>query len=152
MMHRHVLHMGFATPGTAWGVRHRPPTPGDANLSDATLHTILASQAETQVSSPSCVKTQSGRRLRDLEIISRSCDLEEQLRVSKCRFLGYFSFNSLNSDDIIKRNRKGQADAKTRADRWRQPFKNRNPSFSNGRPRFWSRAPRNLQGLWRKAV
>lgn len=115
-------------------------------------HTNLASQAETQVSSPSCVKTQSGRRLRDPEIISRSCDLEEQLRVSKCRFLGYFSFNSLNSDDIIKRNRKGQADAKTRADRWRQPFKNRNPSYSNGRPRFWSRAPRNLQGLWRKAV
>ncbi|XP_066496169.1 UAP56-interacting factor-like isoform X2 [Tiliqua scincoides] len=52
----------------------------------------------------------------------------------------------LSLDDIIKRNRKGQADAKTRVNRWRQPFKNRSPPYSNGRPRFWSRAPRNLQG------
>ncbi|KAJ6653775.1 hypothetical protein lerEdw1_008704 [Lerista edwardsae] len=52
----------------------------------------------------------------------------------------------LSLDDIIKRNRKGQTDAKAGGSRWRQPLKSRNAPYSNGRPRFWSWAPRNLPG------
>ncbi|XP_053130464.1 UAP56-interacting factor-like [Hemicordylus capensis] len=52
----------------------------------------------------------------------------------------------LSLDDIIKRNRKGQMNPKARGNRWRQPLKNRNPAYGNGRPRFRSWAPRNGQG------
>ncbi|KAH0630780.1 hypothetical protein JD844_003980 [Phrynosoma platyrhinos] len=47
-------------------------------------------------------------------------------------------------DDIIRRNKKGQGNPKR--NRWRQPLKNRNPAYSNGRPRFRSWVPRNAQG------
>ncbi|XP_062997628.1 UAP56-interacting factor-like isoform X2 [Elgaria multicarinata webbii] len=50
----------------------------------------------------------------------------------------------LSLDDIIKRNKKGQTNPKR--NRWRQQLKNRNPAYGNGRPRFRSWVPRNLQG------
>ncbi|XP_067327735.1 UAP56-interacting factor-like isoform X2 [Anolis sagrei] len=50
----------------------------------------------------------------------------------------------LSLDDIIKRNKKGQA--KPKGNRWRQPLKNRNPPYSNGRPGFRRWVPGNLQG------
>nr|XP_008117835.1 PREDICTED: UAP56-interacting factor [Anolis carolinensis] len=50
----------------------------------------------------------------------------------------------LSLDDIIKRNKKGQGNPK--GNRWRQPLKNRTPSYSNGRPRFRRWIPGNLQG------
>ncbi|CAI5793369.1 Forty-two-three domain-containing protein 1 [Podarcis lilfordi] len=50
----------------------------------------------------------------------------------------------LSLDDIIKRNKKGQTNAKE--NRWKQPLKNWNPAYSNRRRRFWGWVPRNLQG------
>ncbi|XP_042336398.1 UAP56-interacting factor-like isoform X2 [Sceloporus undulatus] len=50
----------------------------------------------------------------------------------------------LSLDDIIKRNKKGQGNPK--GNRWRQPLKNRNPAYGNGKPRFRSWVPRNVQG------
>ncbi|XP_054852389.1 UAP56-interacting factor-like [Eublepharis macularius] len=55
----------------------------------------------------------------------------------------------LSLDDIIKRNKKGQTNTKAAGNRWRQQLKNRNPSYSNGRPRFRSWAPQSVQGAYR---
>ncbi|XP_067404092.1 UAP56-interacting factor-like isoform X2 [Emydura macquarii macquarii] len=52
----------------------------------------------------------------------------------------------MSLDDIIKRHRKGQTDAKVVGDRRRQQVKNRNSAYGNGRPRFRTWMQRNLQG------
>uniref|UniRef100_A0ACB8FZ39 Uncharacterized protein n=2 Tax=Sphaerodactylus townsendi TaxID=933632 RepID=A0ACB8FZ39_9SAUR len=54
----------------------------------------------------------------------------------------------LSLDDIIKRNKKGETHLKAARNRWRQWFKNRNPSYNNGRPRFWSWAPQSVPGTY----
>ncbi|XP_077164421.1 UAP56-interacting factor-like [Paroedura picta] len=53
----------------------------------------------------------------------------------------------LSLDDIIKRNKKGYV--KAAGNRWRPWLKNRNPSYSNGKPRFRSWAPQSMQGPYR---
>ncbi|XP_034969388.1 UAP56-interacting factor [Zootoca vivipara] len=50
----------------------------------------------------------------------------------------------LSLDDIIKRNKKGQTNAKE--NRWKQPLKNWNPASGNRRHQFRGWVPRNLQG------
>ncbi|XP_032052436.1 UAP56-interacting factor-like isoform X2 [Aythya fuligula] len=52
----------------------------------------------------------------------------------------------MSLDDIIKRHRKEQTDAKAAGDRRRQQIKNRNSAYGFGRPRFRAWMQRNLQG------
>uniref|UniRef100_A0A8B9TU05 Forty-two-three domain-containing protein 1 n=1 Tax=Anas platyrhynchos TaxID=8839 RepID=A0A8B9TU05_ANAPL len=52
----------------------------------------------------------------------------------------------MSLDDIIKRHRKEQTDAKAAGERRRQQIKNRNSAYGFGRPRFRAWMQRNLQG------
>ncbi|XP_074864135.1 UAP56-interacting factor-like [Carettochelys insculpta] len=55
----------------------------------------------------------------------------------------------MSLDDIIKRHRKGQRDAKLVGDTRQEQFKNRNSAYGSGRLRFRTWMQRNLQGLSR---
>lgn len=58
-----------------------------------------------------------------------------------------FPFVAVILDDIIKRHRKEQTDAKAAGDGRRQQTKNRNLAYGFGRPRFRAWMQRNLQGM-----
>lgn len=79
-----------------------------------------------------------------------NCKYQSQVEIDvgrNCSFYG-FPLCHFDLDDIIKRHRKEQTDAKAAGDRRRQQIKNRNSAYGFGRPRFRAWMQRNLQGTW----